>query len=723
MPLKYSFKAFVEKDYVMSLSDLKSERDVLKFAASEFKRHGQPLDSFAQLFTLESEPAKRVAKKFVREYRRRIPTGNYDAALAEFAENNELALLGYTAPKASEQARAGVFMESDDVRVLKVMLALPGFSHAQLGTKLGEAIGKNNVAIVNLLLLKWVRGEGKLKVSAWSQVFKVIVPEEWMLAASRGPFLDILRQLLPYSGQSQVDKCLVEAASLGHTEVAVLLAKSPKIKVSDAVTKAIEQRHFELANELVRLYPSKHLIENAFYESAEHGNASLIREFINNVDMNGINSAIIGAAQREKFEIVDMLFEHASADAIERIAPMVLGKEAARSVFEKVLRYMPQLASKLLNGALEVADYDAVQKLLPFTTLDDIQEAFSNACNDGNFKTVSLFTPFTRAKTADPCFRELAGQEGTPPELLEQLLPHVSRDVVFSIHSALGKWPYLKESTRAAIGQRVEGFPREIAFVHSFRAGYWSLNVNKEFAIRDAIREGEKYKVTLPTMCTDFESCTRELEVLTKTQLSNAAVEEAMTDIRIVFNDEALIQVVPFLAPLATPFVCTSLMESSRGVLALVPAIACACGEKALKNAVTQQLVHAVYNEPHEPLKTLIFFASPQQLLTGLRAAIFRKKTKAFEMILKALRTSQADDILRSVVFSKSGLDDRDVELLEKGLLQKASKPAIDASLLHLSRRRSYDKKSVMMLSKHASEKGKATAEQLTKWLRENQFA
>ena len=171
MPLKYSFRAFVEKDYVMSLSDLKSEGDILRFAASEFKGHGQPLDSFAQLFTLESEPAKRVAKRFVREYHGRIPTGNYDAALAEFSENNELALLGYTAPKASEQARAGVFMENDDVRVLKVMLALPGVNHAQLRTKLGEAIGKNNAAIVDLLLFKWVRGEGKLKTSGGCSSF------------------------------------------------------------------------------------------------------------------------------------------------------------------------------------------------------------------------------------------------------------------------------------------------------------------------------------------------------------------------------------------------------------------------------------------------------------------------------------------------------------------------------------------------------------------------
>ena len=64
--------------------------------------------------------------------------------------------------------------------------------------------------------------------------------------------------------------------------------------------------------------------------------------------------------------------------------------------------------------------------------------------------------------------RKLAGREGTPPELLEQLLPHVSRDVVFNIHSAPERWKHLKESTRAAIKRRVEGFPREIAFMHSF---------------------------------------------------------------------------------------------------------------------------------------------------------------------------------------------------------------------------------------------------------------
>ena len=140
MPLKYSFKAYVEKNYVMSFSDLKSERDILKFAASELKRHGQPLDSFAQLFALNSGPAKRIVERFVREYHRYIPTDNYDEALAKFAKSNELALLGYTAPKASKQVRADVFVKSDNVRVLQVVLALPGVSHAQLGAKLGRRL-------------------------------------------------------------------------------------------------------------------------------------------------------------------------------------------------------------------------------------------------------------------------------------------------------------------------------------------------------------------------------------------------------------------------------------------------------------------------------------------------------------------------------------------------------------------------------------------------------
>ena len=561
-----------------------------------------------------------------------------------------------------------------------------------------------------------------LKISKGAKP-NVVVPEQWMLAASRGPFSDILQQLLPYSSRSQVDKCLVEAASLGHTEVAVLLAGHSKIDVSAAVTEAIERGHFELAGELVRRYPSKRLIENAFFKSAEHGNASLIREFINNVDMGSITSAIIGAAQEEKFEVVDILLEHASPDAIQRIAPMMLGKAAARAVFERVLRYMPQLASGLLNKALKVADYDAMQKLLPLTTLDDIQTVFPNACTDGNFKAVSLFTPFTRAKAADQCFRELAGQEGTPPALLEQLLPHVSRNLVFSIHNAPERWTRLKESTRAAIRQRVAGFSREIAFVHSFRVGFWYLR--EVFARKEAGLEGKKYGLELPTLCNDVESCAKELEVLTKTQLSNAAVEEAMANIELVPDDEALVQVVPFLVPLATPFICTSLMESSPGVSALVPAIVSACTGKALKYVVTKEFVHHAYEGSPEPLKALLPFASPQQLLRGLQMAIREKKMGAFETILEALSTSQADEILRSVVFESSGDGPRygDAELLEKGVLQKASKHAIDVSLLHLSRRQPWDKEPVTMLSKYASEEGKAAAEKLIKWLWDDSFA
>ena len=158
-------------------------------------------------------------------------------------------------------------------------------------------------------------------------------------------------------------------------------------------------------------------------------------------------------------------------------------------------------------------------------------------------------------------------------------------------------------------------------------------------------------------MCTDFESRAKELEVLTKTQLPNAAVEEAMDHFQISSNDEGIrAQVVPFLVPLATPFVCTSLMESSPGVSALVPAIVSACAGKALKYAVTEELVHFAFKGLPEPLKALIPFASPQQLLRGLRTAISRKKTEAFETILEALSTSQADDILRSVVFESSGI-------------------------------------------------------------------
>ena len=69
----------------MLLSDLKSEEDIPMFAALEFKKYGQPLGNFLQLFTLKSKPARRVAIAFVRALAK-IPTSDYDVALTEFAE-------------------------------------------------------------------------------------------------------------------------------------------------------------------------------------------------------------------------------------------------------------------------------------------------------------------------------------------------------------------------------------------------------------------------------------------------------------------------------------------------------------------------------------------------------------------------------------------------------------------------------------------------------------
>ena len=299
LPLRYRFHAMVPKDRIMLLSDIKSEADIPRFAALEFKKYGQPLDNFPQLFTLRSESAKRVVNKFASVYHESIPTTDYDAALPEFAESGKLALLAYIAPKASEQARADLFVKSDDLKVLSILLA--GITHEQLTTKLDEAISKGNLAVVELLLPRWLSGErietSKSDAGGDFKIKDISVPEGWIKAASNGQFLEILQQLLPYDPHDIARECLWEVASKGYTKVALLLAEYSPRSVENAVAESAGHGHLELAGTLARLYPSKAAAEKVFNASALHGSPDLAREFINFVGIARINDAIATATR------------------------------------------------------------------------------------------------------------------------------------------------------------------------------------------------------------------------------------------------------------------------------------------------------------------------------------------------------------------------------------------------------------------------------------------
>ena len=117
----------VPKDRIMLLSDIKTEADIPRLEAIEFKKYGQSLDNFPRLFTLGSESARRVVNKFVSVYHESIPTADYDAALPGIAESGKLALLAYITPKASEQARADLFVKGDNLKVLSILFA--GVTH------------------------------------------------------------------------------------------------------------------------------------------------------------------------------------------------------------------------------------------------------------------------------------------------------------------------------------------------------------------------------------------------------------------------------------------------------------------------------------------------------------------------------------------------------------------------------------------------------------------
>ena len=209
----------------------------------------------------------------------------------------------------------------------------------------------------------------------------------------------------------------------------------------------------------------------------------------------------------DRFGVVEVLLEHASPNAIEKVAEQMIGKEAASSAFAKALQYVsPSFLETLIEKASKATDHNALKTLLPFMKLDDIQIAIKRACKKGSLATVTLLRPFAKTGTAGFCFKTLADQEDTPPELLEGLLPHMSQKAVLQIET-----DDLQESTCTAINDRIKGFAADIAFVHAFYVVVESYELDA--VLEFSQKEAKKYNVELPQLCTTPEDCAENHQV------------------------------------------------------------------------------------------------------------------------------------------------------------------------------------------------------------------
>ena len=523
--------------------------------------------------------------------------------------------------------------------------------------------------------------------------------------------LDVLQQLLPHSDRSHIDKYLLRAASTGDTNTVLLSAGYSSTGIPSAVAISVERGHLELANTLMRLYPSKESTKSALLASIEREDLDLIREFVKFAGIESIDAAIFMAAGRRKFEIVEMLLEHASQSTIKEVAGKMIGKELASAVFAKALTYISGPFSGLIYQASEAADRNSLQALLPFMTLKNVELDFLHACKKNGFATVSLLSSFTKSAEADSCFKTLVDRKSTPAELLEQLLPQMSREAVFEVHKSPGKEDRLKESTLAVISKRVEGFPTEIAFEHAFRAGsefYFETSSSK------AEEEAQKYGVELPTLCTSFEECAKVIQDLPRASISTVAVEKAITFTWESF-DYAIDKAGPLLVPFASPFTCTYLLWLSPNVLFQAPELASVCAEKVLESAVVAMCEgFAPEEEKLAIVKMLIHRISPSTVFSILQSR-WVQKSQQTQKIVDMLSESQVDKVL-SLATRKyaDAYREEDAPLLI-ALLKKASKPAVDASLLHVNRYRRPIREIVKVLSKYATEEGRKEGEQLAK--------
>lgn len=122
--------------------------------------------------------------------------------------------------------------------------------------------------------------------------------------------------------------------------------------------------------------------------------------------------------------------------------------------------------------------------------------------------------------------------------------------------------------------------------------------------------------------------------------------------------------------------------------------------------------------EASESAEVLIPHLSPPQVIYILTRQIVSKKPQNVSKVVGMLSKEQVDDVLNLVTQhyrDPSYLSDEEALLLA----QRASKSAVDASLLHVSRHRNVSKALVKSLSEHATEEGKRVAEQLANRMRE----
>ena len=748
LPLRYTIdtKKKDPKEVSMYYRDLKAEQSIAAFAAHEFVQHGQPLDAFPELFAISKKETKGIINKFKDAYKEIAPIisveklsqddigkafrallergtikdayeeialiidaqkplqNEIDEAFKDFVERGPIAVVAYILPKVSKKVVSNVFIETDNVKVLRLLIDLVKDSEL-LNEKIETNIIKNNVKIVEFLLPPYLRFEKwriekdliqkqRLGSDITGELAVVRILDRLLNIAYTNNAMEGMQLLASFCDNTTIKDVFSRATKSRKSEMAHALAK---YLTDDAIFTMIEEAKISnqggLAKALFEEYAHKSRNGAMFLKAVEEGNLDELEKWMPSVSTSAIGYALLVAAEKGKMDCFERLIRHSTDEAIDaalsKLSDENLSHPSVLKAANNAYRYVAY--KEISERAIKTSNAKLVVHILPFImSISELDRLFKVACKDKkSFEIVEQLFQFASNYSIDVCFkiaieRELENQA-------KLLLPRVRREKLAEI-SHLSGFEKFGEDTQQAIKDRVNRFPTEVSIELAFLP-------RSENIIRDSLKaELEKYKADLA--CKDQQSC---IDVLKSMNPSARIfpIEQAIERLLRRKEDSATLEE---LLSFATPNACT-VIASNFAKHGSEKAIR-ACTKKALKADLLEAAVLARKQSNFE----LVTFVVPFLPLWGIvefleQSSSEQINAKYVKEIFAELPSDLASDALRIAV---RGDGEARSEIVHY-LLPKASPAAIDEAYLFAKRIKFDDE----ALEKAASETAKAQGKEI----------
>lgn len=394
----------------MLLLDLTDEAAIASFAAQEFAVHGQPLDSFPELFgKSRQKTAAALIEHFKEEYGatsgikfRSDSWTTIDKALAQAVEADTVPIAAYLWRKATPPARLSAFVGTNSASLLRFILENDDLIEEgawRTNAKLDQAIKDEDIASSNKQFVEQLLKSTDLY--ARREMVKKEV-EEGRLAPEKARTLGMVLERNPrLIGPDLTARKLGQAVRSGDAKIVQLVLPHhihlmqshfmnqqleehivaavtlPPITVPQGwIADAIEKGPFWAILEELLPYSDEKTIKHFFLKQISSGDTKTVMLLSTFVDTQQVVMAIEQALEAGHLAVAHaLLAKYPSQDAAKRIFLAASKKGYAQLIGDFVNSVPKQVIDKAIGLAGDEGHFACVAALLEYADPDAIESA------------------------------------------------------------------------------------------------------------------------------------------------------------------------------------------------------------------------------------------------------------------------------------------------------------------------------------------------------------